>query len=94
MLYDTPGITKTKAHSKHYITRAWDVIPDCDLLLFVYDAVKRIDDPVRHALRRLNNITYNPDADEKVDRLLAMKNIKEIEIRACAIDLPKSACVE
>jgi hypothetical protein len=37
-------------------TKTWDILPDCDLLIFVIDAVKTVDLLVRNSLKRLNGL--------------------------------------
>lgn len=66
MIYDTPGITKQYAHSKHYVTRAWDILSEVDKAIVLVDAVKTLDDRLREALRRLNKLSYNEEVNAKI----------------------------
>lgn len=54
--YDTPGISKNKETSRYFVTKGWEVLSDCNKVLFIVDSVKMIDDYVRESLRRLNKI--------------------------------------
>ena len=39
---DTPGITKRYKYSKFFVSKAWDEIPESDLIMFMVDGVKVI----------------------------------------------------
>ena len=59
LIHDTPGITKAFKNSKHYITKAWEVLNEVEKAVIVVDCVKSIDDKIKNALFRLNKISYN-----------------------------------
>lgn len=39
-------------NSANLITKAWDVLNDTDITIFVVDSVKRLSDDVKNALKR------------------------------------------
>jgi GTP-binding protein Era len=59
---DTPGAIKVSKsiRSKLISTRAWTIIPECDQLLFVIDAVKHLDTVTNEAIKRLLAHKYKP----------------------------------
>lgn len=59
ILYDTPGISKNTPSSKFFLTKGWDVISDCNSVLFVVDALKMVDGYIREGLKRLNSMHYS-----------------------------------
>ena len=73
IFYDTPGITQLFKSSKHFVTRAWETLDTCDKALFVVDSVKRVDDAIKEALRRLKRMKLGETYREK------MRKFKEIE---------------
>jgi GTP-binding protein Era len=76
---DTPGATKNSKsiRSKRILTRAWKIIPECDRLLFVVDAVKHLDITTSEAIRRLLSHKYKPTLLKILSR---MKNVDDISI--------------
>jgi len=78
IFHDTPGITKIWKSSKHYVTRAWDVLDSCDKALFVIDSVKRVDDAIREALKRLKRMKLGETYREKMRRLKEVEHIEEL----------------
>ncbi|MFA5593184.1 MAG: GTPase Era [Micavibrio sp.] len=56
---DTPGLFKPGANrmEKAIVGAAWDGVADCDLILFVVDAVKGLSRPVRTIIERLKEVT-------------------------------------
>lgn len=98
MLYDTPGITKTSKLSRNYITRAWEILGEVDKALFVVDAVKSIDDKLREALKRLNNLPYNEAERKKLDLISNLDKtdpfVAEQASKALSIDTNNDSVVK
>ncbi|KAL4478964.1 hypothetical protein ABPG72_019401 [Tetrahymena utriculariae] len=74
LFYDTPGITKQYKYSKAYVTRAWDILNDVNKAVFMIDGVKTLDDKIREALKRLNNLKYNEKANKKIDQITQLNS--------------------
>lgn len=74
VLHDTPGIARINKHSNQFITRAWKILQECDKVLLVVDAVKRLDDPLREAIYRLRNQQYSESAQAKRRLVRKMTN--------------------
>jgi small GTP-binding protein len=76
---DTPGATKTSqsVRSKRILTKAWRIIPECDKLLFVVDAVKHLDITTSEAIKRLLSHKYKPSLLKILSRF---KNVDEVNI--------------
>lgn len=54
--HDTPGATYIKYgkfYSRHLITQAWSLLYRCDQAVFVVDSVKKLNEQVRAAVKRL-----------------------------------------
>lgn len=56
ILRDTPGITKRHKYSRYYVTRAWNEIDGCDLIIFMIDGAKVVDNGIKEAIIRLNRL--------------------------------------
>ena len=52
VFYGHLGITMRYKNSANLITKAWDVLNDTDITIFVVDSVKRLSDDVKNALKR------------------------------------------
>jgi GTP-binding protein Era len=76
---DTPGATKNSksVRSKRILTRAWKIIPECDKLLFVVDAVKHLDITTGETIKRLLSHKYKPTL---LKTLSKMKNVDNISL--------------
>jgi len=71
VFYDTPGIIQVYKNTSHFITRAWDVVSNCDRALFVVDAVKRMDDSIKEAILRLKRMKLDEAYRNKMKLLKA-----------------------
>jgi len=69
IFYDTPGITQLYKNTRHFVTRAWEVLDTCDKALFVVDSVKRVDDAIKEALHRLKKQRLNESYRKKIRRM-------------------------
>lgn len=61
-LVDTPGVTRANnsLKSKLLISKAWDRLEDADMVMFVVDAVKKLDFEVRESILRLRKLRVDP----------------------------------
>ena len=69
VFYDTPGITQNYKNTRHFVTRAWEVLDTCDKALFVVDSVKRVDAAIKEALHRLKKQRLNEGYRKKMRKM-------------------------
>jgi GTP-binding protein Era len=69
VFYDTPGITQYYKNTRHFVTKAWEVLDTCDKALFVVDSVKRVDDAIKEALHRLKKQRLNEGYRKKMRKM-------------------------
>jgi len=68
VLYDTPGAFRASKHSifaSNVITSAWSVLSDCDKVIFLVDAVKRVDRVMKLSINRF----FKLNSDYKMRKL-------------------------
>jgi small GTP-binding protein len=80
--YDTPGAigVDNKADTKILITKAWNIMNECDKVLFVVDSVKHLNEALRSAVKRLRNTTRSVAEQRYFDKLKAIRDNKSIPI--------------
>jgi GTP-binding protein Era len=79
VIKDTPGAIKISKsiRSRRIQTKAWTIIPECDKILFVVDAVKHLDITTSEAIKRLLSHKYKPTLLKIISR---MKNVDDISM--------------
>lgn len=72
-LMDTPGVTKASSslRSNLLISKAWGMLEDADMSMFVVDSVKKLDFETRESILRLRKLVNDPQ-DQKI--IESMKN--------------------
>lgn len=70
-LVDTPGVTRANnsLKSKLLISKAWDKLEDADMVMFVVDAVKKLDFEVRESILRLRKLKFDPIDQKIIDKV-------------------------
>ena len=72
VLNDTPGITKVYKNTDNFITKAWEVVSECDKVLLVVDSVKRLDDSLKEVIKRLKNMKLDEKTRDQIKKLKSM----------------------
>lgn len=72
LFYDTPGAiraSKNSIYATNIITKAWSIIPKADKVIFVVDAVKRIDRLLKLSISRVFKIDNNIKVRKLADKI-------------------------
>lgn len=76
VIVDTPGAIKATRglNSRKILTKSWSVIPSCDKVLFVVDAVKKLDNVTKEAVKRFLRLKVEPHQLRMMNKLKTVDN--------------------
>jgi len=79
-LYDTPGAigVNNNANTKILVTKAWNIMNECDKVLFVVDSVKHLNEALKSTVKRLRNTIRSAAEQRYLDKLKAIRDNKSL----------------